>query len=455
MRTTTVQSLFFVFVCIACLGISPGNSRAATAAKDLPLPVRLVLTKAGNLINQQEYDQAIEVLLAFQARGGVTTERDEADPKGYRHAEIDFALGTCYLFKNDYRPAAVALEAAVDKDPTHLSAWLNLARAAYELADYARAAVCFGRAYEAGHDPEHLYYSAVAAFMAQESEPSLTAFRRLLTDHPDSIKLEWRENFVQALLAADLAQEALPQIRRLATEFQGEKQLQWQEILLQEYLQLDMLQEALTYASWLTKEAPTRAKWWKALAHVNLMDGSVKPALTALTIYAYLTPITDQEARLLADLNLQVGIPLKAVPLYEEALRQKDDPRLLYNMMLALQQLGQAEQALTALSDFAPECDDPDLLMLQADLLYGLEQYRPAAQAYARRAEVQAQQQGQANERSAGVQSGQQGRAWLMAGYAALQANDVAASRKAFNQAANFEQQRKAAMQAMERLPKT
>ncbi|MFY9943084.1 MAG: hypothetical protein WAK57_12990, partial [Desulfobacterales bacterium] len=45
------------------------------------------------------------------------------------------------------------------------------------------------------------------------------------------------------------------------------------------------------------------------------------------------------------------------------------------------------------------------------------------------------------------------GRAWLMAGYAALQLQDAAAGREALTKAAAFEGQRQAALVAMRRLP--
>lgn len=407
----------------------------------MPPAVRAVLTKVSPLINQKAYDRAIETLNAFQSRGGPVPASGEPDPKGYRHPEIYFTLGTCYLLKNDYQPAVRAFEQALKQDPAHISAWLNLAKAAYELNDYSRAAHAFAKAYDnaPNKDPEHLYYSAAAYLMARRGKPSIAAFERLFKNHPDRITPAWRENFVHALLTADLTRRALPHIKLLAEHYSGEKQVRWQEILLHQYMQLDMRGQARTYALFLTRQAPTRAKWWKALAHVYLQDGDYKPALTALTVYSYLEKLSDQEAKLLADLHLQLGIPVKAAPLYEAVLQKKTDVRLLHNLMLALQQLGRPEQALKALQRSAPNTKDPNLLMLKADLLYNLERYEEAARTY---------------RKTAKTDTKQKGRAWLMAGYAALQANDVHAGRRAFKRAATFERQRKAALLAIGRLPK-
>jgi tetratricopeptide (TPR) repeat protein len=438
----SVHRLPTVFYCILlslAVGYFPQQSLADHDKTDLPLPVKVVLAKAAALIKQKAYDQGLDMLTAFQARGGPGTQADQRDPKGFHHPEIYFALGTCLLFKNNYQQAVQAFEQTLKKDPGHISAWLNLAKASYELNDYTRAGQCFAKAYTQAADknPEHLYYSAAAFLMARQSKSSIDAFQRLFKNHPDKIRPEWRENFVHALLGADRCLEALPQIRWLAGNAFGEKQVQWQEILLYQYIRLEMRAQARDYALLLTKQAPARAKWWKALAHVHLQAGAFEPALTALTIYSFLEPLSAQETRLLADLHLQLGIPLKAAPLYEAVLREKTDVHLLHNLMLALQQLGRPEQALEALNRFAPASQDPELLMLKADLLYSLGHYQAAAQAYRQTAETKTKNKG---------------RAWLMAGYAALQVNDVAQSRYAFKQAANFNQHRKAALLAIRQL---
>ena len=433
--------VMFLLTAIAS-GVCPNPcAQAASHRNGLPPAVRAVLAKVGPLINQKAYNRAIETLKAFQSRGGPLPAPGELHPKGFHHPEICFTLGTCHLLKNDYHQAIQAFEQALKQDPLHISAWLNLAKAAYELNDYSRVAHAFAQAYDAAPDkhPEHLYYSAVAHLMARRSKASITAFEKLFKNHPDRIAPAWRDNFVHALLTSDQARRALPHIRLLAQHYTDEKQVRWQEILLHQYMQLDMQEQARAYALFLTQQAPTRAKWWKALAYVYLQGGNYKPTLTALTVYSYLENPSDQETKLLADLHLQLGIPVKAAPLYETILQKKTDARLLYNLMLALQQLGRPEQALEALQRSALGTNDPNLLMLKADLLYNLERYHEAAQTY---------------RQTAKADSKQKGRAWLMAGYAALQFNDMDAGRHAFKQAATFDHHRKAALLAMGRLPK-
>jgi len=439
-----IQCLLYCSLLLVGFAFSPARGLAKTDRAELPMSVRVVLSKAGALIKEKKYERAVAELTAFQDRGKAPAAAGQSDPKGYHHPEVYFALGTCHLLQQAYGAAAKAFEEAVRQNPTHVGAWLNLAKATYELNNYPRAAHCFAQAYDQAVEkkPEHLYYSAVAYQLASQFGPCLAAFEKLFARHPDAVEPAWRENFVQALLTAGRSRQALPHIRHLAEHASGEKQVQWQEILLHQYLQLDMQAQARDYAVFLTRKDPTRAKWWKALAHVDLQAGRYDQALVAMTVYSFLTPLNDQETKLLADLNLQLGIPVKAAPLYETALAEKPDARLIRSLAMALQQLGKTEQALEALNRFAPPGQDQpaELVMLRGDLLYALDRFEEAADVY---------------RQAAKSDSAKAGRAWLMAGYAALQIDDTAAGRQAFEKAAAFHQHRQAALTALRQLPKT
>jgi tetratricopeptide (TPR) repeat protein len=407
---------------------------------DLPGPARVALAKAARLIQDKAYGEAAAALEAFQAGGEPFPGPGIEDPRGTHHPEVYFALGTCRLMQKAYAPAKAAYQKALQRDPGHLSSWLNLAQAAYGLGDYPLAARGFAEAYDhaPAPDPEYLYSSAAALLMAEDYGFALMAFEKLFARHPDTVQTAWRENYVHALLAENQVRRALPHIRNLAAANTGEKQVQWQEILLHQYLALDMAQAALDLILKLTREAPLRDKWWQALAHLALRENHYEQALMALLVVGYLRPLSAQETRLVADLNLQVGIPVKAATLYAAALEENRDPRLLKNLVQALQQLGRLEEALAACRRFAPHSRDGELLMIEADLLYALERFSEAGQAY---------------RRAAAADRRRAGRAWLMAGYAALQLQDAAAGREALAKAATFEGQRQAALVAMRRLP--
>jgi Tfp pilus assembly protein PilF len=92
------------------------------------------------------------------------------------------------------------------------------------------------------------------------------------------------------------------------------------------------------------------------------------------------------------------------------------------------------------LNYFGLATNDPEILMIKGDLLYALKRFNDANNAYRRAA--------QADFRQAG-------RAWLLAGYAAWQTNDLSSSRQAFERAAKYSGQRKAARLAMAQLRET
>ncbi|MFN2354526.1 MAG: tetratricopeptide repeat protein [Desulfopila sp.] len=372
-------------------------------------------------MNDKNYAGAIALLVDFQAQAP-SEKAGEKDKKGCLHAEVYQALGTCYLFDNKFKQAANAFERALQKNQNLLAARLNLAKSFYELEEYSKAAECFAKAYEQAPDknPEYLYFSAVSHLLAKQNEKSITVFERLLAAYSSDFRPEWRENLVHALLAAGKHKRALPHIRNLAEVYSGEKQMQWQEILLHQYLQLDMEKEALGLANQLIAQNPTEPKWWRALVHIHLQQNRYQPALTGLLVTGFLDPLSEQELQLAADLYLQLGVPQKAAPLYETILNAKKSPRNLTNLVIALQQMDQAELALVTLERFSEGVMSQKMVMLKADLLYGLGNYTDAAQLYHKTAES--------------GEGKQKDRALQMAKYAKLQATyeqDGMSSRRA------------------------
>jgi len=405
----------------------------------LPTAARVVLSKVHAHMDEGAHERALEVLENFQARGKKDPDPDSPDPRGYHHPEIYFAIGNIHLQKEAPQKAGKAYEQALERDPDHTYARLNLARVHYEQGNYARSAENFTKAYDTADpkEPEYLYYAAVTWLMDDAVSSSINAFEKLLDAHPDDIRLEWRENMVHALLSDDRGDEALVHIIILSAQYAGEKRIQWQEIRLYQYLRMDLKNKAYAYALELTRESPTTARWWKALAHVALARNNYESALVALTVYSYRSPLTTGEKKLLADLNLHVGIPVMAAPAYEAVMAEKPDKNMLHNLAIAYQQLEEPEKAIDAIASFTGHDKEPDLMILKADILYSMEKFADAFYAY---------------EKAAKNNGRQAGRAWLMAGYAAWQMQDTAAARRAFKQAAEFDSRKKDAESALEQL---
>ena len=420
-----MRASFRLFWC--CLLVAGVAVAGPVRAAEPPAPVRLVLAKIGPLLAGKEYARA-----AANLEEALTREET-------RHAELWFALGNCRLLKGENGAAVKAYGQAVALEPNHAHAWLNMAKAHYDGKQYKEAGRCFAKGYEASGEKQAdtLYFSGAAYLMGGAHQEAIASFERLFAAHGKSIKPEWREQYIHALLGANQTKRALPLIRELAAQSSGDKKTQWQEILLYQYVQLGMDNEARVYARELVDRQPDEAKWWKALVHIQLSANRLEDALAALTIYSYLTPLSRQETRLLADLFLQTGIPAKAAPLYARQLEQEGDSQAVHRLAIAYHQLDKGEQALETLSRYRNLSGDARLLMLKGEICYNLKRYAEAAASYCQ---------------AAGIHGNHQGQAWLMSGYASMQQQDLAASERALAQAAKYDKEKRAATLALGRL---
>ena len=437
-RQVCLKSLLLMLVAFACMG---SHSEASLKTDHIPMAARTVLARAGKLMHQKAYDRAIRALTAFQQRGNPVPMPGEPDPKGYGHPMVYFFLGNCHLALKNYHQAQELLSQAVSRDPDFTEAWMNLAKTYFERQKYEQAAQCYLTAYNKSHQntADSLYFSALGYLMASRYGLAIIAFQKLFDRHPDRITLQWQGHFARALLADGQPRRALPLIRDLAAQSSPQGRTEWQEILLYQYLQLDMQTEALALANELTRRHCTTAKWWKALAQVHLSAGRYPEALTALTIYGFLAPLSIPEKKLRADLYLQLNIPGKAAAQYHEILNDQFDEAVLRNLVLAYERLDQYPEALDLLTHYAPGTENPGLLMLKADLYYALKRYPEAENIY---------------RRVALKKKADAGQAWMMAGYAAWQGEDINAGRRAFEEAVKDSRYRKAARLALQQMGK-
>jgi len=444
------QILFLVGVLLLLLPLQ------ATAVEDLPFTAGICVNKASLLIQQEKIGPAIVLLEAFKAKQQGLDPR-EAAQKGYDHYYIDFLLGNCFLMldqkeKNPIhvKRAVAAFSRAVEKQKDFSHAWLNLARCCYELADMDRAAAAFVKGYETSDEKkaEYLYYAAVCHTAAQKPGPALAVFNRLLADHPKEITLEWKETLVNIFFSLEKYAQALPWIETLAEKSKDKKK--WQEILLYQYLNLKMEKKALAYALFLTRTDPMEPKWWKALTHIHLNRNQLEDGLCSLMIYSFITPLSQQETTLMADLFMGCNIPLKAAQYYEawlETATEKTspqdktvDPNKVQDKIAKLSQAylsaGNPGAALEWLEKGLAIKNDARLLRIKADLLYGQKNFPAAGDAYEQLSRFKRHE----------------GQGLLMMGYAALNQGLTQKAAKAFTAAAGYEKQQKAAQKALAQL---
>jgi len=187
------------------------------------------------------------------------------------------------------------------------------------------------------------------------------------------VNLEWKQTLVNILFALEKYREALPWLEELAKKTTGDSQRQWQEMLLYQYLSLEMKQKALAYARYLTRTHPEDPGWWKALAHVHLTDNRFEKALAAMLSYSYLTPLTREESRLVADLYLSCNIPLSAARQYEvwlaqhrDSLSEKQVLERIKAISRAWLSAGNLDQALAWVEKGLAKTSDKELLGIKA-----------------------------------------------------------------------------------------
>jgi tetratricopeptide (TPR) repeat protein len=405
----------------------------AIKTDDIPLPARQTLIKANRFIEKKEIASAIKVLESFQQKTG------NPDTYGYNHHLINFTLGNCYLMKNQPSQAIPYYQAAVNAKSDFSPAWFNLAKCHSELDHHVQAGTCFLEGYDSTEEkkPEILYYSAVSFLMGGDCNQAIEIFRRLLSSHADAVKLEWKESLVQTYINCDQHRQALPFIEELAEKTRGPKRQQWQEILLHEYLHLNMQHRALEYAEQLTREHPLESKWWKALAHLHLSANTYEKALVALTVYSHLTPLTNEEKKLMAELASALGVPIQAVSFYEEILAEKMDPEIVKKIAESYLRLHRPKDALAWVEKGLRGASEESLLMLKGNLLYEIKNYGAAMNVFQ------------------SIPNGQNsGQAFLMLGYSAWQAGDLEKARHAFKKASKYKKQNKTALRLLSRLEK-
>jgi len=399
---------------------------SAAERQPLPLSVRRVLYQAQSLIEKNDLEKARIKLETFRSK------------KQRSHYLIEFTLGDIAMRAAAYPRASAAYHRALKLNPDFAPAWMNLGKAAYEMADYLHAADYFQRAYRtaAAPHPERLYYSAMAYLMAARPHRGLEMFQALLTQYPAAVKLEWKPVLVQLYLALDRPLDALPVIEELAAQSALPQKAQWQETLIGQYLQLGKVDQALAYTRRLTRTAPLVPRWWKALAHLLLERRDYEAALEALVIYTKLTAPGPAEKRLLADLNLQVGIPSVAADYYRDLFSKNPDKEILTRLVYTLRLMDRPDEALRYLDAYLSDQAAPDLFLIKGELLYDMKNYAAAAEAFRRCAQAPSLA----------------GRAWLKAGYASWQAHNMAAAIAEFTRASRYPDQKKSALAALAEL---
>lgn len=444
-----IKTLFVILAVIVYALTPVENARAKEGQKEgqikdqkLPVCVQRLLINIKTAMDKKDYAKAVKLIQSDQAKSKSNAPCS--------HPIVCLALGNCRLMQKDPTHAESAYLTALGLDKNYLEAQVNLAKVYAETNRHEQAAGAFHKAYKMSDplNPDYLYYAAVMARSHGKTQTAISRFDILFSAHPGRVTQQWRESYANALITARQWKKSAPVVRALVNQTKGEARVKWQETLLQIYLTINDTDNALKLATVLSRQTPCQARWWKALVHIRLSRGDYSKALEDLIIYGFLTPLTQQEKKLFADLSLQLNLPARAAGIYETMLGETAakencsgrDKEVVNRLVTAYRQSGREDKALALLNRFDPRANNPEFLLLKGDLLYETKDYKAADKAF--RAAAQ-------------KNCSRKGKAWLMAGYAAWQYNDLIASRSAFEQAAHFKRHRKDALAAIAQLNKS
>jgi tetratricopeptide (TPR) repeat protein len=416
------KCLLFMLICFCLTGVVTTPS----AAEKIPGKAHRVLTEISTLLLNRQYEKAVRQLESFQNQA---LEKSRQSRKGgHHHYLITFALGNSYLGANRLEDAAEAYQLVLKEQSDYVPAGSNLGKTWYQLGRFEQAAETFSRAYEMSkkQEPRLLYLAAVSLLSAGLPASALGKMQLLAREHPEAIRRSEQETQVRILFALNQNREALPVIQEIISASSGVRLKTWREILLHQYTALNMRQPALRFAEELITEEPLEPIWWRGLASVHLSDKNHEKALMAMTVARQLQPLTTEEKKLVASLNLFLDIPVQSARLYEGLPLSEMTPETVKALVHSYLKLDDIKAAQKWLEIGVQRHQDKDLLYLKANLHFEQEQFKAAGRSYEQLV----------------LSYPEMGQAWLMWGYSAWMHGETATARRALTRASTFNEQK-------------
>ena len=327
--------IYLLFLLLTTL-VFPVWAAAQTPA--IPAAVQRLVYNAQQEIQKQNYQKAATTLSGYLVKY----------PKK-SHYLLEFTLGNAYTGLNRIKDARIHYHRATKLNPDYTPAWQNLGKTCFDLELYEQAGASMLKAYKLGGEqqPTRLYYAAIGYLLARRAEKAQPLLERLLANKSKPPKSEWIEAYLQVCLDLQETDKALKVIKQLLANDQS------------------------------------KARWWKLLAQLHLQKNNYRQATAALEIYGYLQPLEIEELKLLGDLYLTIGTPVKAAQYYTRLCRRK--PLLKYHAQLARTWFAahRHETALTVLQKAISKQPDAGLWFLKGQILYDQSRYAKACDAFA------------------------------------------------------------------------
>ena len=357
---------------------------AKSEAPKLTPAVQKVVYEAQQLMEKKDYLKAEGCLRKF-------IEKNRKRP----HYLVEFTLANCLTMSGRDKDAVLHYRAAANLYPNFAAAWQNMGKIYFDLKQYDEAGDCLLKAYEINEEkePSLLYYAAVSYIMAKKET------------------------------------KALPHLEYLVSGEVGAPKTEWLEALLKVYMDLKLKEKAFAVVRRLIDENGDDPRWWKILAQLHLQQNDYKPAVAALTVHSYLTPLKKQDIVLLGDLTNAIGVPLRAAAYYEKALSLENNVGDYEKLASAYIGAHRPAKAIEVLNRALEEKPTSTLWFMMGHVLYEEEKFDKACNAFDQSTRFDAEN----------------GRAYLMMGYCALQMDKKETARSAFQKACRFPRQEKTA----------
>jgi len=334
LRLALVSALL---IAVAPSVAAQGSSASATDVSDLPTAARRALFRAQGFLQDNQPEQAVEVLESYLREGGAV---DHPILRSY------LAAGLAQVGRTEDALAAYRHLARIEPDePQH---WLRIGELGYNLGRYTEAAEAFlagqrllaasapaGQEPAAPAGPPHvaagaLYYAAVSLLLAGDVSRALPILEDLAAGRHGPAQFDWHRSLIAAQLEQGLPADAEVSLARLVEQFGGDPRA------------------------------------WLLVAQHAAEQGDYRRAAGALTLVGYLRPLSTREQIQLGDLYAAAGVPLAAAALYEQALGDSSSVETVERLAtayLAAHRPADAYAALQQAAHLAPRAGRVRLLL--------------------------------------------------------------------------------------------
>lgn len=307
--------------------------------------VKKAITKTNSFLKDREpemtseeyaiYEKVVALLgtnaeLAVKMLEAMTSEKEKPSPA------FEFILANAYAAAGQNPRAEALYRSSLDRYPTFLRAWNNLALLHYNAGKFADAATCFAKAVALG-DRESGTLGLLGYCLEQQESRVAAEAAYLQALGADPANSDWKEGLFRLALAG------------------------------KQYGRAEELGRNLV------RERPTEVRLWLNYAGALVAADRKLEAMAVLEQARTAAPLDTEALLLLGDLYAEQGLAKEATAAYREVLgtdRARGEPKLLQfsAQLIASGQLAEAERVLATFPTDLPPASRRGVLQARADL---------------------------------------------------------------------------------------